>query len=97
MTAGESVACTANYGFQTGVSVSCTVDTDARTVVVANVESSDFLLILSLDAVQTPSFVATWPVIVSSYDSSGAMIPGESSGTTTFNFRTTPGDLSCSL
>ena len=91
--AGQTVSCTGDYGFaQFGP---CRVDSDGRTVLVEGLESRDFLLIVSLSGVPTPGYVNRWAVFVSSYQASGGLI--DASGSTSFTFRTTPGDLSCTL
>jgi len=57
--------------------------------------SSDFLLILRLNAVKNPSYERNWAVKVTSYDASGRVI--ELSGASNFGFRTVPGPLACEL
>ena len=57
--------------------------------------SSDFLLILRLNAVKNPSYERNWAVAIKSFDASGRVI--EVSGASNFGFRTVPGALACEL
>lgn len=91
--AGQAVSCTGDYGFaQFGT---CRVDADGRTVLVEGLESQDFLLIVTLSGLPTPGYVSLWAVFVQSWQGSG--LPIDNSGINSFTFRTTPGDLSCTL
>jgi len=95
LTASSTIACSANYGFE--LFGGCSVDSDGKTISVTNIKSVDFLLILQIDNIKTPSYVNLWSVLIYSYDNNGVLIPGERSGSSMFGFSTTPGDLSCTL
>ena len=57
--------------------------------------NQDYLLIFTLAGIKNPSFVNDFPVVVSSYDSSGTLI--EQSGRTAIRFQTQAGRLSATI
>ena len=57
--------------------------------------TTDLLLIFTISGITNPSYENNWSVIVYTADATGTLI--EQSGVTNFNYRTSPGPLTCAI